>query len=60
MSNHFLNLSEFKIPQIPFAFESECERPNGNSVTFHQIWGNQSNGRIAIQQLFVTKLPFGR
>ena len=31
LPNYFFR--EFKTPQIPFAFEFECERPNGNSVT---------------------------
>ena len=32
------NNREFKISQIPFAFDFECDRPNSNSVTVcHRI-----------------------
>ena len=49
-------MSAFCIPQVPFAFEFESERPNGNSVT--KQWTNyhssdlvtlveQPNGNLA-------------
>ena len=45
---------EFKIPQIPFAFQFDCDRPNGDSATvchhYHSlVFGkSQSNGQMAI------------
>ena len=59
-------MREFKIPQIPFAFEFECNWPNGNLATVcHQIviWHilkKLVNNQMAIQSLFVIKLPFLR
>ena len=41
------------VPQVPFAFEFECNQPNGNSVDF---------GKRKIFTIFMctTELPFGK